>query len=139
MAGLAFGSEQVPPLSARVTVTVVVTVEAFETEQLVKPFVSSTVGLAGTVKTEVTLGKAIVIVSPVRSAPVALGVKPTVQVARAVAASVVAANVTVFAGVVAAAIVGAAPTLVKVLSTLVLTCQLAAAGEPATPLLMPGT
>ena len=43
--------------------TIVVTVEAYETEQIVKPFVGSAVGLAGTVELmEVTLGKAIVMI-----------------------------------------------------------------------------
>ena len=88
-------------------------------------------------KIEVAFGKAIETVSPARSAPVALGVKPTVQIARAVAASVVAAKVTAV-GAVAAVIVGAAPTLATVVSTLVFTVQFAAAGEPAAPLVIPG-
>ena len=66
--------------------------------QLAKPWVSSTVGLAGTVKIEVAFGKAIVIVSPAWREPVAVVVKPTVQVPRALAASVVAAKLTAVGG-----------------------------------------
>ena len=127
-----------PPLSARVIVTVVVTVVALETAQLVKPLVSSTVGLAGTVKTEVAFGKAIVIVSPVCSEPVALGGEADGPGRRARwRRGSSRRSVTVLAGVVAAAIMGAAPTMAAVVSTLVLTVQLAAAGEPAAPLVIP--
>ncbi len=117
VAPVLIGRAQVPPLSASVIVTVVTAPVAEETEHFAKPFVSSTVGLAGTVKTDVAFGKAIVIVSPAASAPVLVDVKPTVQVDLAVAASVGAANVT-DAGVVAAAITTAAPGLTAlVLST----------------------
>ena len=130
------GSVQTPPLSASVIVTVV-TAPVAVAEQFWKPFVSSTVGVAGTLKTEVAFGKATVIVSLAWSAPVAVAVKPTVHVARALAASVVAAKVTVFATCVWAVITGATPTGAAVESELVLTVQLAAAGEPATPLVTP--
>ena len=136
MAAVLLGSEQVPPLSARVKVTVVVTVAAFVTAQFVKPLVSSTVGVAGTVKIEVAFGNAIETVSPARSCPLALEVKPTVQVPRAVAASVVEAKVTAV-GVVAAAITGGAAGFAAVVSLLVLTCQRFAAGDPAAPEVTP--
>ena len=105
-------------------------------EQLAKPWVRSTVGLAGTVKIEVAFGKAIVILSPAWRDPVAVVVKPTVQVPRALAASVVAAKLTAV-GVVAAPITGATPTLAAAVSALVLTVQLAAAGAPAAPAVIP--
>ena len=105
-------------------------------EQLLKPFVRMTVGFAGTANTDVAFGKTTVIVSPVSSPPDPLGVKPTVQVARAFAASVVEVNVTAV-GVVAAPIVGAARTVRAVASALVATVQFAAAGEPAAPLVTP--
>ena len=54
-----------PPLSARVIVTVVDAPTTEPIAQLAKPCVRSTVGLAGMVKIEVAFGKAIVIVSPV--------------------------------------------------------------------------
>ena len=79
-------------------------------EQLAKPLPSRIVGVAGTVKIDVAFGKTAVIVSPAPSAPVALEVKPTVQVARAPALSVVDVNVAEV-GAVAAAITTAAPGL----------------------------
>jgi hypothetical protein len=63
-----------------VTVTVCADAVALAV-QLTNPPVSATIGVAGTLKPELT---ATVIVSPVVSAPVAVVVKPTVQVARAV-------------------------------------------------------
>src|SRR3954469_17073476 len=136
VAAVLTGRVQTPPLSASVIVTTPAAPVALETEQFWKPFVRSTVGLAGTVKTDVACGNATVTVSPVRSKPVAVEVNPTVHVARALAASVVAAKVTAV-GVVAAATVGATPTAAAVMSPLVLTVQLAAVGEPATPAVTP--
>src|SRR6185503_16697530 len=63
-----FGNAQVPPLSARVIVTVVPTVVALP-EQVVKPLDRVTAGVAGTVKAAL---KPTVIVSPAASAPVGL-------------------------------------------------------------------
>jgi len=50
------GRMQAPPLSASVIVTTPAAPVALETEQFWKPFVSRTVGLAGTVKTDVACG-----------------------------------------------------------------------------------
>ena len=55
MAAALFGSEQVPPLSARVIVTVWAAPVAVA-EQLAKPLVSRTVGVAGTENTDVAFG-----------------------------------------------------------------------------------
>ena len=101
-----------------------------------KFFVRTTDGLAGTVKIEVAFGKAIVMVSPARSEPLAVVVKPTAQVARALADNVVAPKVTAV-GVVAAPITGATPTLAAAVSAVVLTIRLAAPGEPAAPAVIP--
>ncbi len=136
VAAVLLDSEQVPPLSASVNVTVVVTVVGFVTAQLLKPLVSTTVGVAGTVKIEVAFGNATETVSPARSWPVALEVKPTVQVPRALAARVVEAKVTAL-GAVAALIVIPAPGLPGVVSLLVLTFQRVVAGVPAAPAVTP--
>ncbi len=87
------GTEQVPPLSASVIVTVCPAPIALR-EQLLKPLVGRIVGVAGTEKIEVAFGKVTVIVSPLRSEPVAVEVKPTVQVPRALACVVLVSNVT---------------------------------------------
>ena len=65
-----------------------------------------------------------------------MALKPTVQVPRALAASVVEAKLTAV-GLLGAAITGATPTLAAVVSALVLTVQLAAAGAPAAPAMIP--
>ena len=107
--------------------------------QLAKPLVSSTVGVAGTAKTEVAFGKTTVTVSPAWSEPADEEVKPTVQVPRARAASVVAANVTAV-GVVAAAITTFAPGLTAVVaSTDVLTLNVVLRSEPAAGLVSPAS
>ncbi len=70
---------QVPPLSASVIVTVVVSVVAVA-EQLTKLAPSTIVGVAGTTNAvRPALGKTTVIVLPALRAPVALVVNPTVQ------------------------------------------------------------
>ena len=101
-----FPSAQLPPLSARVIVTVVPALVAVA-EQFVKPLGKVIVGVAGIVK---PAGKTVVMASPAASAPEALAVKATVHVALAPAARVEAENVT-GAGDVAAAIVMAAAGL----------------------------
>ena len=128
------GTEHVPPLSASVTVTVCPTPTALRA-QLLKPLVGRMIGAAGTEKIEVAFGKTTVIVSPLRSAPVAVEVKPTVQVPRALARTVFESNVTAV-GCVAARIVIAAG-LATVVSALVLTFQRLAAGVPAAPAATP--
>jgi hypothetical protein len=81
VAAVLAGSEQVPPLSASVAYRVVPDTVAVA-EQFVKPLAGVTVGVAGRKN---PLGKTIVSVSPVRSAPVelfaptTLEVSPTVQ------------------------------------------------------------
>ncbi len=133
-----FGREQVPPLSARVIVTVCPAPVA-AAEQLAKPFVRSTVGVAGTENTEVAFGKTTVTVSPAWSAPVEVELNPTVQVPRAAAASVVEANVTAV-GVVAAAITTGEPGLIALVeSTEVLTLKVLAASEPAAGFVSPAS
>ena len=80
-AGVLIGSEQVPPLSASVTVTVCPAVDALA-EQLPNPLGSVT---AGTVGIANPVGRTIVSFDPAaRAAPlVLLLVKPIVQLARA--------------------------------------------------------
>jgi hypothetical protein len=96
-------------------------------EQFVKPLVSWIVGLAGTVKPALNVA---VIASPVVSAPVALVVKPTVQLERAPPVCGDPVKLTA-AGAVAAAITTGAAGLAALVSVPVLTLQLAAAIEPA--------
>jgi hypothetical protein len=80
-AALLIGSEQLPPLSAKVTVTVWEDVEPLAAQAL-KPLGKVTVGVAGITN---PAGKTIVILAPAASAApvVLLLVKPTVQLARA--------------------------------------------------------
>src|SRR5438270_402230 len=76
VADVLFARAQVPPLSARVTVTVVPEVEAVA-EQVVNPLVSATAGDAGT---PVNAGsKCTRSLEPAASAPVALELRPTVH------------------------------------------------------------
>src|SRR5713226_421046 len=102
LAALLIGRTQVPPLSARVIVSVVVAPVPVA-EQLLKPLPRMIVPGLGATKPAV---KATVIVSPVRSEPDAELVKLAVQVARAFSASVVELTVAA-AGVVAATMVTA--------------------------------
>ncbi|HEY8407899.1 MAG TPA: hypothetical protein VIK66_07975 [Gaiellaceae bacterium] len=119
-------SEQVPPLSASVIVTVWPLVDA-AAEHVANPVGSVTVGVAGIVK---PAGKTTVIVSPALSAPVELVVKPTVQVAVAPAERVEPEKL-MLDGVVAAAIVTADPGFAAEVSVAVLTLNVFAAREPA--------
>jgi hypothetical protein len=80
------GSEQLPPLLASVTVAVSDDPVAVA-EQFANPLPRVTAGLAGSVNPD---GNTTVIVSPPRSAPLALESKLAVQAARALAASDVA-------------------------------------------------
>jgi hypothetical protein len=89
--------------------------------------VSVIVGVAGTVNVP---GKTTVIVSPVVSAPLALDVKPTVQVDRAPPVCGEPVKVTRI-GAVAAAMTTAAAGFVAVVSWLVATLNVFAASEPA--------
>jgi hypothetical protein len=89
--------------------------------------VSVIVGVAGTVNVP---GKTTVIVSPVVSAPLALDVKPTVHVDRAVPVWGEPLNVT-RDGAVAAAMTTAAPGFPGTSSWLVATLNVFAASEPA--------
>jgi hypothetical protein len=120
------GSEQVPPLSASVIVTVWPLVDALA-EHVAKPVGSVIVGEAGIVK---PAGKTTVIASPALSAPVELDVKPTVQVADAPAERVDAEKLTLD-GAVAAAIVTADAGFAADVSVAVLTLNVFAASEPA--------
>ena len=132
---VAAGSEQVPPLSASVIVTVVAAAEPVA-EQLVKPAPRAIVGVEGIVRAE---AKTAVIVSPARSAPVvlpatALEVKLAVQVERAPACPGDALNETAV-GAVAVAIVAVGLTVV--VSALVFTVTV---DEPVvTVFVMPAT
>jgi hypothetical protein len=101
---------------ARVIVTVCPAVEPVAV-QLAKPLVRPIVGLAGIVK---PAGKTTAIVRVAFKEPVALAVKPTVQVAVAPTTSELPANVTL-AGAVAALIVTDAAGFTVAVSTLVLT------------------
>ena len=114
--------EQAPPLLASVTVTVVPAVVTPVAEQVAYAPVSVIVGFVGIEK---PVGKWIVIVSPVLRAPLALEVKPIVQLERAFPVCGVPAKVTAV-GVVAAAIATLAPGLAATVSALVATVRLAA-------------
>ena len=122
------GSEQVPPESASVIVSVVVAPVPVA-EQLLKPLPRMIVPGLGATKPAV---KVTVIVSPVFRAPVALEVKFAVQVARALAARDVLLTVTLVGGVAAATV--AAVSLTVVVSALVLTVSVVA---PAVGFVMP--
>ena len=80
VAGVVPVSEQVPPLLARVIVATAPAPPVAVAEQFEKPATSVITGVAGIEKPVV---KVVVIWSPARSPPVAVGVKFTVQVARA--------------------------------------------------------
>jgi len=123
----------VPPLLASVTVTDNELPTAVA-EQFVNPVPSVTVGEAGTVNPD---GNTTVAVSPTRSAPVALELKPAVQVARALAASDVAVNDTAVAAVAEAITTAAAGLTTEVLSADVFTLKLVAAIDPAAGLVKP--
>ncbi len=124
-------SVQVPPKSASVTVAIVPAPETVA-EQFVKPVSCAAVAVAALKPAE----NVTVMVSFTWSDPVALVVKFAVHAAILAAVSDVALTVTAV-GVVAAATTGATPTVPALESVLVLTVQLAAAGEPAAPLVTP--
>lgn len=125
------GSVHVPPKSASVTVATVPVPETVA-EQFVKPLSCTPVAVDVSKPAE----KLTVIVSKACSDPVAVDVKPAVHFAVLLAPSDVELMLT-GVGEVAAVITGATPTLAAVLSGLVLTVQLAAAGAPAAPLVTP--
>jgi hypothetical protein len=95
VAAVELASAQVPPLLARVIVTVLALAEAVAA-QLAKPLSSEIVGLVGMAKAEL---KATVMVLPADMAPVVEGTKPTVQVARVFALCGVPAKVTMLGAV----------------------------------------
>ena len=134
VAAVLSGSEQVPPLSASVIVTVCAAPVAVR-KQLLKPLVGRIVGVAGTEKIEVAFGKVTVIVSPLRSQPVAVEVKPTVHVPRALARDRV--RVERDGGRLGRGGIVTAAGLATVVSALVLTFQRLAAGVPAAPAVTP--
>jgi hypothetical protein len=103
--------------------------------QLLKPPVSATVGVAGTVKPEL---KATVIVSPPRSAPVALDLKLTVHVERAAPVCGEPLKVTALTDV-AAAIVTLDAGFAVTVSPLVDTLNVFAASVPAAGFVTPCT
>ena len=119
-------SAHAPPLSASWIVTVVDALVAVA-EQFTNPDGSVIVGVAGTVN---PAGRTTVIASPRSSDPVALDVKPTVQVAVAPAERVEAENVT-DDGLVAAAIVTADAGLPAAVSVEVLTLNVVFVSDPA--------
>lgn len=103
--------------------------------QLLKPPVSATVGVAGTVKPEL---KRTVMVSPPRSAPVALDLKLTVHVERAPPVCGAPLNETALTDV-AAAIVTADAGFAVTVSPLVATLNVFAASTPAAGFVKPCT
>jgi hypothetical protein len=119
-------SEQVPPLSDSVIVTVWPLVDAVAAH-VVNPVGSVIVGVAGIVK---PAGRTTVIMSPALSAPVVLVEKPTVHVADAPAERVDPEKL-MLAGAVAAEIVTGEAGLAAEVSVAVLTLNVLAAREPA--------
>jgi len=120
------------PASVIVTVCALAVADAV---QLLNPPVSATVGVAGTVKPEL---KTTVIVSPPRSAPVALDLKLTVHVERATPVCGEPLNEIALTDVAAAIVTldaGFAPTV----SPLVATLNVFAASAPAAGLVRPCT
>lgn len=103
--------------------------------QLLKPPVSVTVGVAGTVRPAL---KTTVIVSPPRRAPVALDLKPTVHVERAPPVCGEPLNVTALTDV-AGAIVMLDAGFAATVSPAVATLNVAAARVPAAGLVSPCT
>jgi hypothetical protein len=120
------------PASVIVTVCPLAVADAV---QLLKPPVSDTVGVAGTVKPAL---KTAVIVSPLRSAPVALDLKLTVHVARAAPVCGAPLNETALADV-AAAIVTLDAGFAVTVSPLVATLNVFAASVPAAGFVNPCT